>query len=139
MPIPTPTMGPIVMRDSIVTIDGDEFAGHVRKSRLVPDTNVQTYKTLVPGGVVVDQDEPVWTWELEGLQTNGVGGLAPALRAVAGTIVECILQPKVGAAQPKATFNALITQIPFGGEQGEFMVIDVSFAVQGTPVFGASA
>jgi hypothetical protein len=139
MPIPTTPMEAIVMRDSVVTIDGDEFAGHVRKSRIVPDINVQTYKTLIPDGVVVDQDIPVWTWELEGLQTNGTGGLAKALRDAAGTIVEIVLQPKSGAGHSKATFNALITQIPFGGEQGEFMVIDVSFAIQGQPVFGTSS
>ena len=136
MAVPT---GAIVMRDSLVTIDGDEFANNVRKARFVPDTNVQTYKTLVPDGVVQDMDNPVWTLELEGLQINATGGMARAIRDAVGTVVSVVVQPKTGTGQKKMTADVLILPIPFGGEQGSYMDIDVSFPVQGQPVESSAA
>jgi len=132
-------VGYIVMRDALVTINAIEYANQVKKARLVPDQNVQTYKTLVPDGVVQDVDQAAWTFELEGLQINSTGGLAKALRTAAGTVVTCIIQPKTGTGQDLATFSALIMDIPFGGEQGEFNVIDVSFPVNGKPVYSTAA
>jgi hypothetical protein len=136
MAVPT---GMIVMKDALVTINAVEYANQVRKARLVPDQNVSTYKTLVPDGVVQDVDQSVWTFELEGLQINATAGLAKALRTAAGTAVTCIIQPKTGTGQDLATFTALIKDIPFGGEQGEFMTIDVSFPVNGKPVYSVAA
>lgn len=136
MAVPT---GAYVMRNSLVTIDGDEMANQCRKARFVPDVSIQTYKTLVPDGVVVDKDNAVWTLELEGLQINETGGLGKALRDAVGTVVSVIVQPKSGAAQAKCTADVLIVEIPFGGEQGEFLTVDVSFPVQGQPVFAVSS
>lgn len=131
--------GATVLRDSLVTIDDVEYANQVRKARFVPDTAVQTYKTLVPDGIIVDADTATWTVELEGVQGNASGGLAKALRDAAGTVVEMVFQPTSGFSKPMVTANVLITAVPFGGEQGSFMDFDVTFSVQGAPVFGTSA
>jgi hypothetical protein len=127
------------MRDSLVTVDGDEFANQVRKARLVPDVNIQTYKTLVPDGTVQDKDNATWNLELEGLQINETGGLAKALRDAVGTVLAVTIQPKTGTGKAKATIDVLIIEIPFGGEQGEYMTIDVTLPCQGAPVYAVSS
>jgi len=136
MAVPT---GYIVMKDASIKIDDIEYANQVRKARLVPDQQTQTYKTLVPDGIIQDTDQAVWTLELEGLQINATGGLAKALRTAAGTVVEAIIQPKVGTGQDLATVNILVPAIPFGGEQGEFLVMDLSIPVVGQPVLTVAA
>jgi hypothetical protein len=134
-----PPTGAIVMRDSLVTVDGDEFANQVRKARLVPDVNIQTYKTLVPDGTVQDKDNATWNLELEGLQINETGGLAKALRDAVGTVLAVTIQPKTGTGKAKATIDVLIIEIPFGGEQGEYLTIDVTLPCQGAPVYAVSS
>jgi hypothetical protein len=136
MAVPT---GYIVMKDASIKVDDIEYANQVRKARLVPDQQTQTYKTLVPDGVIQDTDQAVWTLELEGLQINATGGLAKALRTAAGTVIEVIVQPKVGTGQDIATVNVLVPAIPFGGEQGEFLVMDLSIPVVGQPVLSTAA
>jgi hypothetical protein len=127
------------MRDAVVTVNAVQYANQVRKARLVPDQKVQTYKTLVPDGVVQDAEQSAWTLELEGLQINATGGLAKALRTASGTVIPVIVQPKSGTGQDTATVNVLVLDIPFGGEQGEFMTIDVAFPCTGAPTYGTAA
>lgn len=137
MPAPT---GAHVFRYALVTVDSVEYANQVTKARLVPDTPIQTVRTLVPDGVVQDVDSTVWTFELSGLQINIAGGLAKALRTLTpGEEVDVILQPKVGFSQPTATFTILALPAEFGGEQGSFLMTEMEFPVIGAPVFGTSA
>ena len=136
MPAP---VGAHVYRHALVTVDTVEYANQVTKARLVPDTPIQTVRTLVPDGVVQDVDSTVWVLELSGLQINITGGLAKALRDAAGTEIDVILQPKVGFSLPTATFTALALHVEFGGEQGAFLPIELELPVVGSPVFGTSA
>lgn len=137
--MPGPVVGAHVLRDAVVTIDGQEYAGQLSKARLVPDQPVQTKRTLVPDGAVVDVDSAVWSFEIDGLQINRPNGLAAALRAAAGEEVDVVLQPRRGAAQDVATFTALALHVPFGGEQGNWMELgDVTLPVVGQPVFSES-
>lgn len=136
MPAPT---GAYVYKNALVTIETVEYANQVNKARLVPDTPIQTVRTLVPDGIVQDVDSTVWTFELSGLQINTTGGLAKALRDAAGTEIDVILQPKVGFSQPTATFTVLALMTEFGGEQGSFLPIELELPVIGAPVFGTSA
>jgi hypothetical protein len=129
----------IVYRDIVFTVGGTSYANQVSKARLVPDVPVQTYRTLVPDGVVQDIDSTVWTLELGGLQINHTGGLADALRDAAGTELACVLQPKTGSGQPTASFTIVSKMVPFGGEQGKYMEIDDEFPVVGAVTFGTSA
>lgn len=135
MPAPT---GAIVFKDALITVDGTDYANQLNKSRLVPDQPIQTFRTLVPDGVVQDADSVVWTWELAGLQINITGGLAAYLRTVSGNQIACVLQPKTGVGLPKATFTALALMPEFGGEQGNFTQIDLSLPVIGGVTFGTS-
>ena len=130
--------GALVYKDTVLTVDGDAFANQHTKARLVPDTPIQTIRTAVPDGAVQDVDSTTWVFELSGIQDNGTGGLAKALRDAAGTTIEIVLQPKAGFSQPKATFDVVVTNVEFGGEQGAFMTFDVEFPVIGEPDFGTS-
>jgi len=136
MPAPA---GALVYRDALVTIATVEYANQVTKATLVPDTPIQTVRTLVPDGVVQDVDSTVWSLELTGLQINSTGGLAKALRTASGTTLAVVLQLKTGSTQPKATFSVIALPMPFGGEQGKFMMADIVLPVVGAPVFADSA
>lgn len=134
-----PAAGAHIFRNAIVTIDEEEYANQLRVARLVPDQPVQTYRPLVPDGVISDVDTPVWTFETSGLQINVAGGLAEALRAANGGKLEVLLQPRAGSAQKTATFTITALMPPFGGEQGSWLEQELTFPVDGQPVWGASA
>lgn len=131
--------GAHVIKNALVTIEGVEYANQVSKARLVPDQPVQTMRTLDPTGTVQDVDTPVWTLELTGLQINVAGGLAKALRDANGGELDVVLQPKAGTGQATATFTIMALMPEFGGEQGNWATQDLTFPVNGQPVFGTSA
>lgn len=135
----SPPVGALVYKDALITMDGVEYANQCNKTRLVPDQPVQTLRTLVPDGVVQDADSVVWVLELAGLQINIAGGLAAALRSASGTDVDFVVQLKSGSGQPTATFTALAMMPEWGGEQGQFLPIDLTMPVQGGVVFGTSS
>lgn len=131
--------GAQIFTDHLFTFDDDNYENQIRKARLVPSSEDVVYKTAVPGGTYVFAVDPTWTLELEGLQINATGGLADAMRTAVGTVVTCTLQPKSGATQKIATFDIRVPPLPFGGEEGAVMVIDLTIAVQGQPVYSTSA
>lgn len=136
MPAPT---GTILYKNASIDIDGTEFANQNNRARLVPDTPIQTMRTLVPDGVIQDVDSTVWTFELAGAQIWSTGGLAKFLNDNAGADVEVVLQPKLGTGQPTATFTMIAMPVPFGGDQGQILPFEQSFPVKGQPVFGTSS
>lgn len=128
-----------VMRDALVTIASVEYANQVTKARLVPDTPVQSVRTLVPDGQVQDVDSTMWTLELSGLQSTKTGGLAKALNDAAGDEIEVVLQPRTGTGEDKATVTIIAMPVEFGGEQGNFRTFEGEFPVIGQPVFGIAS
>jgi hypothetical protein len=136
MPAPS---GVIVYKNASVEIDSVEYANQNTRARLVPDTPIQTMRTLVPDGVIQDVDSSVWTFELAGAQIWSTGGLAKALNDNAGEQLDVVLQPKLGTGQPTATFTIIALPVPFGGDQGQILPFEASFPVVGAPVFGTSS
>lgn len=130
--------GAHVYRDAVITINSVVYTNQVTKARLVPDTPIQTVRTLVPDGAITDVDSTVWTFELSGLQINVAGGLSLALRSLVGQQVTVILQPQSGLSKPIATFTIVALPAEFGGEQGSFLMSELEFPVVGAPVFGTS-
>jgi hypothetical protein len=127
--------GAFVAKNATLTIATVAYANQVRVARLVPDAPIQTYRTLVPDGIVQDVDSPSWTLELTGLQINKAGGLAKALRAMEpGDTVSCVLAPQAGEGE-SAAFDVMAVPVPFGGEQGSFATMELVFPVIGEPVF----
>lgn len=137
--MPPPT-GAHVYRNAVVTVATVAYANQVRVARLVPDTPIQSYRTLVPDGAVQDVDSPVWTLELTGLQINTTGGLAKALRvATPGAELAVVLTPHDDTDEDSAAFTVLALPPPFGGEQGSFGTIEMVLPVLGQPVFSVVA
>lgn len=131
--------GAHVMRDAKVTIESVEYANQVTKARLVPDTPIQTLRTLVPDGTVQDVDSTSWTLELSGIQDMKTGGLAKALNDAAGTQLDVVLQPKNGTGESTATFTIIAVPVEFGGEQGNYRTFEGEFPVVGAVTFGTAA
>lgn len=128
--------GAHVYRDAVLTIDEVEYANQVRVARLVNETPTQTYRTLVPDGVVQDVDSPVWSLELTGLQINTSTGLARALRAAGnGAIVDVVLAPHDATGEDQAAFQVVVKLPPFGGEQGAYGTMELVLPVVGQPTF----
>lgn len=135
MPAPT---GAFVIRDALVTVATVEYNNQCTKAVLTPDTPVQSLRTLVPDGAVVDVDSPLWTFDITALQINQTGGLAKALRdATLGSTLAVILAPQNASGKFKASFNIIAMPPRFGGDQGAFATIEMSFPVLGAPVFTA--
>lgn len=129
--------GAFVIRNALVKFGATDFSNQCAKARLVPDTPVQTMRTLVPDGQVVDVDSTVWTLELSGLQDWETGGLAAFLNSNAGTLQTVVIAPVNTTGKKQATVSARMVPVPFGGDQGEYAQFDVELAVQGQPTFGA--
>lgn len=126
--------GGFVYKNATLTIATVEYANQMRIARLVPETSIQSYRTLVPDGVVQDVDTPIWRLELTGLQINKAGGLAKALRAMdPGAVLACVLAPQAGEGE-SAAFSALAVPVPLGGEQGSFATMELVLPVIGEPV-----
>ena len=128
--------GVFVMRDATVSLEGTDYANQLAKARLVPETPIQQYRTLVPDGTLSDVDSSTWTLELTGLQKWITGGLADALNDAAGTKLTLILTPKNGTGNATATCEVTAMPVPFGDEQGKFPTFDITLPVDGSPVFG---
>jgi hypothetical protein len=128
--------GAIVMKDALLTLDDVEFQGQISRARLVPETPIQTMRTLVPDGVIQDVDSTVWTLELTGVQDWETGGLALFLHTNAGTVVEAVLAPKNATGKKSFAFNVLCIDPPVGGDQGNFAVLELELPVTGGLTIG---
>lgn len=128
-----------VMRDATVTVEAVAYTNQVTKARLVPDTPVQSVRTLVPDGQVQDVDSTLWTLEISGLQSTKTGGLAKAFNDAAGDQIEVVIQPKNGTGEDTATVTIIAMPVEFGGEQGAFRTFEAEFPVVGQPAFGTAS
>ena len=137
MPAPANTF---TMRDALVTVDLVEYANQAWKARLVPEVPIQSQRTLVPDGAIVDVDSAMWTFELTLAQINKTGGLAKVLRdAEPGTEMAVVLVPHdTGTGSPKATFTIKSMPGTFGGDQGALASNEMVFPVVGSPVFSTT-
>lgn len=130
--------GVYVVRDAKITVEGITYDNQVTSAKLVPETPVQSLRTLVPDGTIVDVDSPVWTFEITIVQKNNTGGLAKAMRTFApGEQIDIVLAPKDLTGEDQATFVALAMPSDFGGEQGSFPTAELVLPVVGVPVFSS--
>lgn len=125
--------GAFVLRNTSVTFGGTAYANQFTKVRFVPDTPIQTMRTLVPDGIVQDVDSTSWVLEIEGIQDYKMAqGFARYLFDNAGDTVPVIFAPKLGELTVAASVVLVPTEI--GGEQGNFATIEVELPVIGQPV-----
>jgi hypothetical protein len=122
------------MRYAVVEIDDVDYAEDAQTAELpAADTNVEVYKTLVPGGGFVDEDTPTHTFHLAGAQGTP---LYSALVAAEGTVVDVVFQAEHGVGKTSAAFSMLVPtgSMPLGGQQGQFRAFDTTFTIQGDVV-----
>lgn len=131
--------GAFVIKNALLKLGTTDFSNQVNKARLVPDVNVQTMRTLVPDGQVVDIDSAQWTLELSGIQDYETGGLADYLRDNAGNLVTATVAPRNSVGKQSWSIQVMCLPVPVGGEQGEFAVFDVELPCSGQPTLGALA
>ena len=129
--------GAFVIRNALVKFGATDFTNQTTKARLVPDTPIQTMRTLVPDGQITDVDSAMWSLELTGVQDWETGGLAAFLNTNQGTLQTVIIAPVAGTGKKQATVSVRCIAVPFGGDQGAFATFDVTLAVQGQPTFAA--
>lgn len=123
-------------KNPVVTINTHDYTGELTEVRLVPDTAIQTQKTLNPAVVLQDVDTPTWTVVLTGFQ----GALSDCLTDLApGTELDFVLQAEPGTGKRTATFTALSLPVDFGGEQGSYAPLSVTLPVTDQPVFDVSS
>jgi C-terminal processing protease CtpA/Prc len=135
MPAPT---GAYVIRNALVKIGSTVYTNQVTKVRLVPDTPIQTLRTLVPDGAVTDVDSTAWTLELSGVQDwTNTTGIADALNDAAGTQITMTIAPKNVTGQMQAVVVVYAIPPEFGGEQGNFNLFEIQLPVVGVPTFSA--
>lgn len=131
--------GAFIIRNSSTKFDTVEYKQSLTKAELVPDTTVEQLKTLDPATVHSDVDDASWTFEIAGVQDWTVTtGLADFLYANHGQIAEVVLQPQPGTGKRTATFDVICISPPFGGERGNWNLLELSLPVDGVPVFGTS-
>jgi hypothetical protein len=119
------------MRYAVVKINGTDYAEDIQTAEMPSaESNVETYKTLVPNGAIVDEDTPTYTFHLAGAQ--GTDAYA-ALVAAQGTVVDIDFQAEHGSGKTVRSFSVLVPSgsMPLGGQQGQFRAFDVTFNVSG--------
>lgn len=131
------TTAPGVIRDALLTIEDTDYAAQVKVARLVPETEVSSYPTLVPSGTKVDVGSPVWTLELEGIQDHTTGGLAKLLHDNHGVAITVVLAPFDSVGEQKWTFDVMGMSVPVGGETGTWADFNITLGVIGQPVASA--
>lgn len=126
-----------VLRNALIVVSATTYSNLFTKTRLVPNTDVQTLITLVPDGIVQDVGTTVWEWQVTFAQdwTNNTG-VADLFFDNNGTQLAVKMAPKAVSGQPQATFTIVALPVDFGGDQGAFNTADATFPVIGQPVFG---
>lgn len=125
-----------VMKNSLVSFAGTDYANQLTRARLVPEAPSSTLRTLVPDGAITDVDSAVWTFEIAGLQKHATGGLAAVLNAATpGDLLAVIFEPaKAVTTQPHYVFTVVAKPVPAGGDQGGQAVFEIVLDVIGQPV-----
>lgn len=122
-----------VLKDSLFTLGGTSFANALMSATLKPDQPVQTQRTLVPDGLVVDVDSVSWTFSIKALQSHedDEADLAAYLNANAGEIVTAVYAPQKGTGKMKHTFQVMCVSVDIGGDQGSWAQFETELPVQG--------
>ncbi len=136
MPVVSAHMG--VLKNSLITVNGTDYANQLTRSRLTPDTPSQQLRTLVPDGTITDTDSASWVWEIAGIQKYATGGLAKLLNdATPGDLLTVVWQPrKAITGQPNNSFTVVAKPVTVGGDQGAFATFEAVLEVVGSPTFG---
>jgi hypothetical protein len=128
-----------VLRNTLLTIDGVDYANQVTRELLTPDQPSQVTRTAVPDGAIVDNDSPTWTFGVAIVQKLAAGGLVKALNdAPAGTHMDVVWVPKKEDGEPQVTFTIVAKKVAVGSDVGQQPISEVAFDVVGEPDFSGT-
>jgi len=131
--MPTIAIQPIVLTDCLLTINGNDYEGHVSSVEFVPTATSATWKGLTPGGSHTATGLATWLCNLGYAQDwETVNSLSGYLFDHEGETVSATFEPKSGGTGFSA--DIVITPGAIGGTVDAFAVATVSLGVQGKPV-----
>lgn len=129
---------PLFMRDSILTIEADDFAAEVSSVKFVPSTQTQTWQGLKPDAVHTAQSTATWTLEITLAQDlSTADSLARYLFDNEGLTKPVVFRPKAGGMGLSA--DVVIAPGAIGGDVNAFASASVSLGVKGRPALVAAA
>lgn len=128
---------PGLFKYAVVKIEDVEYNAWTTTALLTGEAPVQTLRTLVPNGAIVDTDSAAYTFKLGGPQSSA---LYAALLAAEGTVVDVVFQAEHGSGKAVRTFSVAVPEgLPFGGQQGQFRVFEIDLPVSGAVARSVSA
>lgn len=123
---------PFVMKDSIVTIDVDNYQAAVTSVVLTPSSSIQTIKGLTPTAVFSEGTTATWTCDLTYMQDwSDENSLGRYLFDNEGETVSATIEPVAGGLG--FDVDLIITPGSIGGAVDAFATSTVSLGVKGKP------
>lgn len=126
---------PIVLKDSELTIDSEDFAAQVSGVTFTPTTASVSWQGLKPASSFTDQSAATWAAELAYAQDwHDADALSRFLHEHEGQSLEAVFTPKTGEETVTATI--IIAPGTIGGQVNTFMTSTVTLGVSGKPAIG---
>lgn len=132
---------PFVLKDSVLTVDADDYEAHVSSVTFTPATSTVTWQGITPSASFTDTTSPSWTCALAYAQDwTTPNSLSQYLLDNVGERVTMVFQPQ-GAmtGDPMFTATVIVAPGPIGGAVNTVQVGTVTLGVVGTPVKGIVA
>lgn len=124
---------PIVLKDCIVSIDGNDYAAAINSVVFTPTASTVTFKGLKKGAVFTDVAEATWACALSFAQDWAEEeSLSNYLHENEGDIVDAVFRPRSGSG-PSVEAEIVITPGAIGGAVDATAVATVNLGVQGKP------
>lgn len=127
---------PIILAESVLTIDGDAFEGQISAATFTPSSSPVTW-TAINGDTYTRQSPATWVLDLTYAQDWAFAdALARYLHENEGSSVVAVFEPVDG--QPSVTATVVITPGAIGGASAAIAESTVSLGVSGKPVVAAA-
>ena len=130
--MPTVDVTPIVLRDMVLSLDGNDYAAAASSITLTPNTPMVTYKGL-KGNVHTFPGTTEWTVVVDFAQDHAsAASLTMYLFDNAGQTVPAIIEPQTGEGE-RWTLNVILTPGAVGGAVDSVASSQVTLGVDGQP------
>lgn len=129
------SLTPVVLKDSVFTLDGSDFSGHVSNVTFTPASTTVTAKGLTPTAVYTDQTAATWTVAITYFQDwDNPESLSNKLFDNEGDEVTLTFAPVNKSG--KALWSAQVKLVPgtVGGAGDAWMTATVTLGINGRPV-----
>jgi hypothetical protein len=122
------------MRESTLSVAGDDFAASVSSVTLTPSVSTVSFKGLKATSVHTETTSPTWTLDLAAAQDESDEGLQSHLWEGQGTSEDWTFTPKSGGRP--WTVTVVLSPTAIGGAVDAYANFTVSLGVSGQPIRG---